>query len=362
MRIAQVAPINHKISPSSVYGIYSNVAYICDGTVNAVHDVTLFASKDAETKAEVKGVVKQNTRDAGLLDKDVLHMNHLNLSKCFQEHEHFDLIHSHYSTLGTFYAPLVDIPVVHSVHNPLPKSFIDIKDHVKKQRFISFSLAQRKLYPDLNWIANIYHGIDQNTYGYSEKSDGYLFFLGRVIEEKGAHIAIEAAKAANKRLIISGMSRPDDPYWQKEIEPHIDGVNIQFVGPSDLKKKIALLQGADAVLFPTRRDEPFGLVMIEAMSCGTPVIGFDDGAVPEVIKDGVSGYVVKSAREMIDGINNLDKISRKNCRKRAEMYFSVEKMVNGYVKVYQQVINDWKYKKNKVLITDPYTRLPSNVK
>ena len=158
------------------------------------------------------------------------------------------------------------------------------------------------------------------------------------------------------------MSRPDDPYWQKEIEPHIDGVNIQFVGPSDLKKKIALLQGADAVLFPTRRDEPFGLVMIEAMSCGTPVIGFDDGAVPEVIKDGVSGYVVKSAREMIDGINNLDKISRKNCRKRAEMYFSVEKMVNGYVKVYQQVINDWKYKKNKVLIKDPYTRLPSNVK
>ncbi len=362
MRIAQVAPINHKISPDSVYGIYSNVAYICDGIVNAGHEATLFASTDAETKAEIKGVVKKNTRDANLLDKEVLHMNHLNLSKCFQRADQFDLIHSHYSTLGTLYAPLVDIPVVHSVHNPLPKSFIDIKDHVKRQRFISFSLAQRKLYPDLNWVANIYHGIDQSVYSYSDTSDGYLFYLGRVIEEKGAHIAIEAAKAAKKRLIISGMSRHDEPYWQKEIEPQIDGVNIQFVGPSDMKKKIKLLQGADAVLFPSRRNEPFGLVMIEAMSCGTPVIGFDDGAVPEVIKDGVSGYVVKSTKQMIDGILNLDKISRAVCRKRAENYFSVEKMVGGYLKVYQQVIKDWKYKKDKILITNPYTRSRTNGK
>lgn len=362
MRIAQVAPINHQVSPDSVYGIYSNVAYICDGVAESGHDVTLFAAKDAKTKAEVRGVVEQNSRDAGLQDKEVMHMNHLNLSKCFQKASRFDLIHSHYSTLGTLYAPLVDIPVVHSVHNPLPKSFIDIKDHVKGQKFISFSLAQRELYPDLNWIANIYHGIDQNVYSFSEKSDGYLFYLGRVIEEKGAHIAIEAAKAANKRLIISGMSRPEEPYWQKEIEPHIDGVHIQFVGPSDLKKKITLLQGADAVLFPSKRNEPFGLVMIEAMSCGTPVIGFDDGAVPEVIKDGKTGYVVKSTKEMIEAINNLDKISRRECRKRAEMYFSVQKMVSGYLKVYQRVINEWQYKKDKVLLTNPYTRSRVNGK
>jgi glycosyltransferase involved in cell wall biosynthesis len=219
-------------------------------------------------------------------------------------------------------------------------------------------LAQRKHYPDLNWIANIYHGIDQNIYSYSEKSDGYLLFLGRVIEEKGAHNAIEAAKAAGKRLIISGMSRSDEPYWQKNIEPHIDGTNIQFVGPSDLNKKIKLLQGADAVLFPTRRNEPFGLVMIEAMSCGTPVIGFDDGAVPEVIKDGDSGYVVKDTKEMIDAIKSLDKIPRVKVRKRAEMYFSVEKMVAGYLKVYSRVIDEWSFKKGKFLVTNPYTRKP----
>lgn len=358
MRIAEVAPINHRISPDSVYGIYSNVAYLCDGMVDAGNDVTLFAAKDAKTKAHVESVIKKNSRDMGLEDANVMHLNHMNLSRCFQRARRFDIIHSHYSTIGTFYAPLVDTPVVHSVHNPLPQSFIDIKEYVKNQRFISFSLAQRRLYPDLNWIANIYHGVDQNVYTYSPKSKGYLLFLGRVIEEKGAHTAIEAAKAAGMRLIISGMSRHDESYWQKHIEPYIDGTTIQFVGPSDLKKKIKLLQGADAVLFPTRRNEPFGLVMIEAMSCGTPVIGFADGAVPEVIQDGVSGYVVDDTKEMIEAIKQLNKIQRSDCRKRAEMYFSKKKMVAGYLKVYQRVIDELQYKRNKVLITNPYTKLP----
>jgi glycosyltransferase involved in cell wall biosynthesis len=344
MRIAQVAPINHQISPDSNYGIYSNVGYICDGLVEAGHDVTLFASKDALTKATIKGVVEQSTRSADLLDKDVLHLNHLNLSKCFQEASNFELIHSHYSTLGTLYAPLVDVPVVHSVHNPLPPSFLDIKDYVKGQKFISFSLAQRKQYPDLNWVANIYHGIDPDTYTFSETSQGYLLYLGRVIKEKGAHIAIEAAKAAGKKLIISGMSRSEEEYWHKEIEPHVNGVDIHFVGPSDMKKKIELFQGADALLFPTRRNEPFGLVMIEAMSCGTPVIGFNDGAVSEVVQDGVTGFVVDSTEEMIAAIGKVHTLKRTACRERVKKLFSVEKMVQGYLNVYERIINDWKQK------------------
>jgi len=356
MRIAQVAPINHKIATQSEYGVYSNVALICDGAVDFGHKTTLFSAKDAETKAKIDGIIEANSRSLGMTDQEALPLNHMNLSRCFQQAEKFDIIHSHYSTFGTYYAPIVDQPTVHSVHNPLSDNFLKIKEFVKNQKYISFSLAQRTQYPDLNWIANIYHGIDESLYQFSPTHKGYLLYLGRLIEEKGVHHAIQAAKAAGKKLVISGMSRFDSSYWQKEVEPHIDAKQVKYVGPSDLERKIALMQGAEALLFPTQAEETFGLVMIEAMACGTPVIGFDRGAVREVVKDGVTGYVVQDAKEMEQAIHAIDKLDRIEARKRAEIYFTAKKMVSGYLKVYARVLDEWNFKNKKFLLSNPWKK------
>jgi glycosyltransferase involved in cell wall biosynthesis len=342
MRIAQLVSNLHDVDAKSNHAIYSHTGILTDAFVEKNHAVTLFASSGSVTKAKLHGFPPPSVAGLALPESVRKHYTHSLISQCFNRAKEFDIIHSHFTLLSSFYANLVDTPTVNSIHSPITEELKPLLMQFKKNRYISFSHSQRKQFPELNWVANIYHGVDTNLFAYNETPEDYFLYLGRITEEKGIHYAIEAAKAAGVRLLIAGRSYATEGYWHTHLEPHIDGVNVSYVGEADLERKIELYRNAKGLLFPTQYDEVFGLVMIEAMSCGTPVIGWNKGSVPEVIQDGETGYLVSSIEEMTEAIQNIDKIDRKACRKRVEELFSVEKMVRGYLRVYERIIADWK--------------------
>lgn len=362
MRIAQLTFDHQPVSARSNHAIFSHTGILTDAMADLGHEMHLFGSGDSNVNGTVHSVVDEAS-ELRRIPQDLHKLyRHLLISKCYNYAEKLDIIHSHYTLVSSFYANLVDTPTVLSIHSPIRPEIKPILNKFRNNRYISFSLAQRRQMPELNWIANIYHGVDTKLFEYNEIPENYFFYIGRITEDKGVHLAIEAAKKADVKLVIAGRSYIDEGYWHNQIEPKIDGRQIVYVGEADLERKIELYRNAKALLFPTQYEEVFGLVMIEAMSCGTPVIGWDSGSVREVLRDGETGYVVNSVKEMVEAIKNIDKIDRKACRKRVEIYFSIKKMVSGYLKVYQRVIDEWNYQRDKVLITNPYTRLRSNGK
>jgi glycosyltransferase involved in cell wall biosynthesis len=339
MRIAQLVSNYYKVGPYEKRAIYSAAAWLCNTLVDRGHDVTLFGAANSESKAKLRSLKVNALTELDLTPEQRQYYIHMLLSECFARASEFDIIHSHFTIQSSSYSRLVNVPVVQSIHSPITDQLKPLLKFYKHHNYISFSLAQRKLMPELNWVANIYHGVDTKIFAYNAKPSDYLLYLGRITDDKGVHLAIAAAKATKQKLIIAGSSYPEEKYWQREIEPHIDGVNIRYVGNADFYTKIEYLQNAKAVLFPSQWEEPFGLVMIEAMSCGTPVIGWQSGSVPEVIEDGETGYLVKTISGMTKAIKHIEKIDRQACRDRVERFFSVEKMVSGYEKVYGRMID-----------------------
>lgn len=347
MKIAQLVSDAYPVSPQSNVAIYSHAAWLVNGLIGLGHDVTLFASGDSKTRAKLEPSSLKALKKTGASADEIRNYTHLLNHKCYKQAEKFDLIHSHFTLISSFYSDLVKTPSVQSIHSPITTEQKSILKNFLTNRYISFSLAQRKQLPELNWIANIYHGVDMNIFSLNERPEKYFLYLGRITKEKGVHYAIEAAKNARVPLIIAGRSYSTESYWHEKIEKQIDGKIIRYIGELDFKKKVEYLKNATALLFPTQYDEAFGYVMIEAMACGTPVIGWRNGSVPEVVSDKKTGYIVNSIRDMASAIKAIDKISREETRKRAERYFSVEKMVSGYAKVYQRVIEEHQFKNNK---------------
>jgi glycosyltransferase involved in cell wall biosynthesis len=347
MKIAQLVSNFHKVVADSTQAIYSHVALLANGLTDLGHEVTLYASGDSESKAKLKSVTQIPTSKMEAGQDAVRQYMHLLISKCYKEAKNFDIIHSHFNLLTSFYADLVDIPTVFTLHTPIDDKTRSMLANFKNNYFVSFTYAQRTQMPELNWIANIYHGLDISKFEFNLTPKDYFIYLGRITEDKGVHLAIEAANAAGVPLVIAGRSYPEEKYWHSNIEKKIDGKMVTFIGEANFETKIEYLKNAKALLFPTQRIEPFGLVMIEAMACGTPVIGFNNGSVPEVVKDKQTGYVVNSVEEMVSAIKSIDKIDRNACRSRAEKYFSVEKMVSGYEKVYRKVIDRYQTKNKK---------------
>lgn len=343
MKIAQLVSNTHAVSQMANNAIYSHVASLANGLIEKGNEVTLFASGDSETNAALKSVYPiALTKDEALTDRQQKRYTSLLIAQCYEwaNKNNADIIHSHFSLLGSFYSRLVNIPTVISIHSPIDNQIKPFLMEYKDLKYISFSYAQRQTMPQLNWYANIYHGVDTQKFSFNNRPKDYVLYLGRVTEEKGVHFAIEAAKKAGVQLIIAGRSYPTEGYWHSHIEKHIDGNSVRYVGEQSFENKIEWLQNAKALLFPTQYNEVFGYVMIEAMSCGTPVIAWNKGSVPEVVKSGVTGFIVESVDEMVDGIKNIDSINRKDARSRAEIYFSVEKMISGYQKVYERIIRE----------------------
>ncbi len=338
MKIAQLVYNLYPVKPDSNQAIYSTVSGLSDGLVERGNDVGLYASGDSITKATLHAILETSSKDLDISNEDRKTYYNILASECYKRASEYDIIHSHFSLVSSYFSSLVSTPTVQSLHSPIDPKVVNFLLRYKSNNYISFSLAQRKQLPQLNWVANIYHGVDTRTFAFNPFPEDYFLYIGRITEDKGVHLAIEAARAADVPLIIAGPSYPDEGYWHKSIEKFIDGVKVKYVGSANFAEKIKYYQNAKALLFPTQRIEPFGMVMIEAMSCGTPVIGWNNGSVSEVVQHRETGYVVNSVGEMVRAIKSIDKISREATRKRAIKFFSIEKMVTGYEKVYLKII------------------------
>ncbi|HVX91395.1 MAG TPA: glycosyltransferase family 4 protein [Candidatus Paceibacterota bacterium] len=349
MRIAQLVSNYHAVNRTAQKAISSHTAWLTDGLVARGHELHLFASSDSDTAGTLHAV---SAALAGqeLPDDIQRYLMQLNASRCyeFSQREKLDIIHSHFNLpSSTLFVPLVDVPSLISVHTPIADRIKPYAEYFKRHRFISFTLAQRQQMPELNWYANIYHGVDTDLFSYSAEPEDYMLYLGRITEDKGVHLAIEAAKRAGVPLRIAGASYSNEGYWHKYIEPHINGTTVRYFGEVGVEEKIKLLQSARALLFPTQVSEVFGYSMIEAMACGTPIIGMNNGSVPEIVKDGVTGYIVDDVDGMVAAIGKIDLLDRAKVRQRAEIYFSVEKMITGYERVYRRVLEESAFNKSK---------------
>jgi glycosyltransferase involved in cell wall biosynthesis len=341
MKIAQVAPLWERVPPSTYGGIELVVSRLTDELVRRGHEVTLFASGDSQTLAHLEAVYPRALRlDPNVKEYAVYEM--LELGQVYQRAKEFDLIHSH---VGISALPLANFitatPTVHTLHNNFTNDTRHAFSYYQKQPYISISNSQRQI--DLNYVGTVYNGIELADYPFvaQPSEPPYLAFLGRFSPEKGPHHAIAIAKQSGWRLKMAGkVDVGDSEFFEQEIVPLIDGQQIEYLGEINHAEKTELLGNAAITLSPISWQEPFGLVMIESMATGTPVIAMNFGSVPEVVVHGKTGFICKSYAEMAAMIPLALELNRQTCRKHVENNFSVSQMVNGYEAVYRQIIKD----------------------
>ncbi len=340
MKIAQVAPLWERVPPPTYGGIELVVSRLTDELVRRGHDVTLFASGDSQTLAKLEAVYPRALRlDPNVKEYAVYEL--LELSQVYQLASEFDIIHSHVGISAIPLASLVPTPTVHTLHSRFTPDNRHVYSHHQKQSYVSISNAQRQI--DLNYAGTVYNGINPEDYPFVAKHEEppYLAFLGRFSPEKGPQHAIAIAKQAGWRLKMAGkVDVVDSKFFEQEIAPQIDGQQIQYLGEINHAEKAELLGNAATTLFPITWQEPFGLVMIESMAAGTPVIAINMGSVSEVVANGVSGFVCQSYEEMAAMIPSALELNRQTCREYIESKFSVIQMVDGYEAVYSRIIKD----------------------
>jgi glycosyltransferase involved in cell wall biosynthesis len=347
MRIAQLAPLWESVPPPAYGGIELVVGVLTDELVRRGHEVTLFASGDSTTLAKLDSVHPQALRlDAEVKEYGIYEM--LNLCKVYERADEFDIIHSHIGCAALPFHGLVNTPTVHTLHGIFTPDNKKIFSHARHQPFISISDAQRDTELGLNYIATVYNGIDVNTYQFYPQPDRppYLAFLGRMSPEKGPHLAIEIAQKSGWHLKMAGKIDPvDEIYFEQKIKPQIDGQQIEYLGEANHAQKSILMGGAVATLFPITWNEPFGLVMIESMVTGTPVIAMSLGSAPEIIVPGKSGFLCHSVEDCVAAIDQAAQLDRRICHDHVLLNFSVQRMTNAYEAVYQNILAE-RYAKN----------------
>jgi glycosyltransferase involved in cell wall biosynthesis len=343
LRIAQLAPTYERVPPATYGGTELVVGLITEELVRRGHQVTLYASGDSETAAELRSVTSRAVRYGEVVD-GVRHAEYfqlVNAQTCFIDaaRGEFDIVHNHAGIEGLALGASSPTPVLTTNHNPYVPMTKPVWD-AYPWAHNSLSAASAATFPDAGAVAPIHHGIDVATFPFAERPAGDLLFLGRFSPEKGAVRAIEAARRAGRRLVLAGkVDAVDAPHFAEVIEPQIDGDQIRYVGEADAAEKRQLLADARALLFPIEWDEPFGLVMVEAMACGTPVLGFRRASVPEVVEPGLTGFVVDDIDGLVRAIDHADGIDRRACRRRAEQRFGVGRMVDDYERTYAEVID-----------------------
>ncbi|OCQ98248.1 glycosyl transferase [Nostoc sp. MBR 210] len=347
MRIAQVAPLWERVPPPAYGGIELVVGLLTDELVRRGHEVTLFASGDSISLAKLESVHPRALR----LDKDVKEYNiyeMLQLASVYERADEFDIIHSHMGCAALPYAKLVNTPSVHTLHGIFTPDNQKMFQHAKRQPFVSISDAQQESSLGLNYTSTVYNGIDVSSYKFYPEPEEppYLAFLGRISPEKGTHLAIAIAKQSGWRLKMAGkVDVVDVEYFEREIKPLIDGEQIEYLGEANHQQKNALMGGAFATLFPITWREPFGLVMVESMAAGTPVIAMKLGSTTEVIAHGETGFLCNNVTECVRAINKVAELDRYACRQHVENNFSFQRMTDGYEEVYRQILQQ-KFAKN----------------
>jgi glycosyltransferase involved in cell wall biosynthesis len=347
MRIAQISPLTESVPPKLYGGTERVVSYLTEALVELGHDVTLFASGDSQTSAKLQAVWPQALRlDPGIRDRFAPHM--LMLEMVRRQAEEFDVLHFHldYYPFSVFNRQAT--PFITTLHGRLDLDEQQpVFDAFDKTPVISISNAQRAPLPQAHWINTVYHGLPENLYQPQPVEQKYLAFMGRISPEKRVDTAIRIAQRCGMKIKIAAkVDVADREYFEKEIRPLMDLPHVEFIGEIADHQKAEFLSGAHALLFPIDWPEPFGLVMIEAMACGTPVIAFKRGSVPEVIEHGVTGFMVEDATAAVAAVNRLHVLSRQRVRECFETRFTAKRMAQEYVRSYESIM----YKQRRALL------------
>lgn len=298
-------------------------------------DVTLFATADSLTKATLRAVTPQGYEENRDLDAKVWECLHI--SECFENAAEFDIIHNQFDFLPLTYSGLTDTPVVTTIHGFSSPGILPIyKKYNKRTHYVSISDADRS--PGLDYIATIYHGIDLSQFTFNPApGDDYLLYYGRIHPDKGTKEAVEIARALDERLVIAGIIQ-DEGYYNAYVKPYLREGKIEYIGSIGPDKRDRLLGNARVLLHPINFREPFGLSVIEAMACGTPVIAMNKGSMGELIRPGENGFLAENTGEAIEQVKNIGLLSRQACRKAVEDRFSKEQMAQKYMEVYRQIM------------------------
>lgn len=365
MRIAILAPLKRELSFNTKGGRPRIVYNIVEELVKRNYDVTVFGTGDSEISAKLIPIIPKALFHLLQVENDfyrhIIYLSYM-MEELRKRKGEFDIIHNHLypEVLPLLFAKEINIPMVTTIHTQMTQELGDFFSHYPYTYFSPISNRQKELYPNLNYTKIVYNGIDQQTFAFSNNPGSYLLFVGRIrdffknekgenIDPKGVTDAIRVAEKTGERLKILG-NVESFQFFSHEIQPHLSD-KIEFVGDPhsaegnlSLEERVTLYQGAKALLLPVHWEEPFGIVMIEAASCGIPVIAYNKGAVPEVITQGKNGFVVENEEQMIQAVSTISQIDRSYCRKIIEERFTIDAMVSGYEAVYQDIITLWKNK------------------
>jgi glycosyltransferase involved in cell wall biosynthesis len=356
LKIAQVVSLQESVPPKGKNGLEYVVYYLIEELVKRGHEVALFGTNDSKTSAKLVDVLPYPATKKRIFDFGSTDYSLLAMAKAAEMADEFDIIHSHIGSVAFYFANLIKTPIVETIHSPiykiskkcLPKKNIQdkyLKDKIRRHNksyhiFVSKNQKSNAFLKNNNIV--IYNGIDFKKFKFQKESRDYFVYLGYITPEKGAHLAIRAARKARVKLKLAGSYKHCEEYFKKEIRPYLKKRNIEYVGVVNPAQRNKLLGGARAILVPVQWEEPFGLVMIEAMACGTPVIGFNRAAVPEIVKNNKTGFIVEDYKEMAKAIKKIDEIKRGDCRAYVEKYFSAERMVDKYERVYERVAENFR--------------------
>lgn len=333
MRVALLSPIAWRTPPRH-YGPWERVvSLLAEGLAEKGIDLTLFATGDSRTSGKLDYICPLPYEEDKNIDPKVweaLHIAHL-----FEQAHNFDIIHNHYDFLPLTYSRLVKTPVLTTIHGFSSSRILPVyRKYNKDNYYVSISNADRN--PDLQYLATVYHGIDMKEFNFNRQIGDYLLYFGRIHPDKGTGEAIEIARRFGMKLYIAGIIQDKD-YYNKRVAPFVDNQKVFYLGSVGPEQRNQLLGGALALLHPIHFKEPFGLSIIEAMACGTPVIAFDKGSMPEVIKDGKTGFLVRNVDEACDKLQDVYKLDRESCRIWVEEKFSQARMVDDYIFLYKQI-------------------------
>jgi glycosyltransferase involved in cell wall biosynthesis len=335
MRIAILSPISWRTPPVH-YGPWESVVSLLTEELTRMGvDVTLFATGDSRTSGKLVAACARPYSEDRSIDPKVAECLHI--SEAFERAAEFDLIHNNFDFLPLTYSGLVDTPVLTTIHGfSSPKILPVYRKYNGRSHYVAISDSDRS--PDLDYIATVHHGIDVTQFPFRGASGQYLLFFGRIHPDKGVREAIDVAKRAGVKLMIAGIIQDHD-YYTTLVEPHIDGVTVEYLGSVGAEQRAEVLGQALALLHLISFDEPFGLSLIESMACGTPVIAFDRGSMREIIHDGVTGFIVDDVDGAVNAVGAVKTIDRSDCRSDVEKRFSSARMARDYIRVYRKILN-----------------------
>ncbi|MDP9048301.1 MAG: glycosyltransferase family 4 protein [Bacteroidota bacterium] len=333
MKVAVLAPVAWRTPPRH-YGPWEQVASnIAEGLLQKGIDVTVFATGDSITAGKLEAICEKGYEENR--DQDAKVLECLHISNLMEKASQFDIIHNNFDFLPLTYSALIKRPIITTIHGFSSQKIIPVyKKYNSIGHYVSISDADRSA--ELNYLATVYNGLNVNDFELSEVADDYLLYFGRIHPDKGTAEAIEISKRSNRKLLIAGLVQ-DTNYFKEKIEPQLSS-QIEYLGNAEPQKRKSLLGKAAALLHPISFNEPFGMSVAEAMLCGTPVIAFNKGAMPELIKDGETGYLVSNIGEAVNAVGMLKNIRRIDCHKWAAAKFSSERMVSDYLVLYKQIL------------------------